>query len=54
MASMFTTYSLCQKKHTINPLFFCGSQDIKMEPKIDLADHVYGSCKYAQFFGAEI
>ena len=32
-------YSLCQMKRTINPLFFCGSQDA-MEPKIDLADHV--------------
>ncbi len=36
-------YSLCQMKRTINPLFFCGSQD-ETEPKIALADHVYWGC----------
>ena len=47
----FLHYSLCQMKHTINPLFFCDSQN-DMESKIDMADHVYmyRSCKYAQIF----
>ena len=45
----FTPYSLCQKKRTINSLFFCSPQG-EMGPEIDLVDYVYGSFKYAQFF----
>ena len=43
------TYSLCQKKRTFNPEFFCGPPG-GGGPKIHMVNYVNGSSIYAQFF----
>ena len=42
-------YSLCQKKRTFNPEFFCGLPG-GGGPKLHMVDYVNGNSTHAQFF----
>ncbi len=42
-------YSLCQKKRTFNPEFFCGLLG-GGGPKMHMVDYVNGSSTHAHFF----
>ncbi len=46
---MFFVYSLCQKKCTFNPEFFCGLPG-GGGPKMNMVDYVNGSSTHAHFF----